>query len=125
MKMVAVFVCIVSITFYAMAAVPNQSATVTAVATGTAGCGQVAEAQVNGSFSNRALQAMGISSISMTGPKAYNSDLTGEIHKGVGSGSATVTQTGVCVVTTDASGNVSTSPSYSVSRSTIPCETGE
>ncbi|MBE6367496.1 MAG: hypothetical protein E7052_06240 [Lentisphaerae bacterium] len=109
-----------------VAAIPNKSAVVTAVSTATANCGSVASTRVNGSFTNAALQAMGISSITMSGPIVRNADLsTNPPHNGSGDGTATVTQTGVCTVTTDDSGNVSTSPVYTTSTSTDQCSNGE
>ena len=65
---------------------------------------------------------MGISSISMSGPIVFNTDLSANPpHTGKGDGEATITQTGVCKVVSDSQGNVSTTPSYTSTSSTKAC----
>lgn len=108
------------------AVVPNRQATVTLVATGSCGCGGVASTKVKGNATNGALKSMGISSVSMEGPTVYNNDLSANPpHWGGGDGSASVTQTGTCLVKSDAQGNITTFPSYVRTSNTRNCSNGE
>ncbi len=108
------------------AAVPGKRAVVTAIATSSCGCGEIASTRVDGDYTNSALVAMGISSVHMTGPEIHNEDLRkNPPHKGEGKGIATVTQTGVCEVITDSTGKVKLYPTYTPDKNTIPCEPGD
>ena len=120
--LIITFACVNAIS----AAVPNRSAVVTAVSTASAKCGAVASTRVHGNYTNNALQNMGISSISMSGPIVFNTDLSANPpHTGKGDGEATITQTGVCSVVSDSQGNVITTPSYTSTSSTKACSNGE
>ena len=106
--------------------VPNRRAVVTAISTATELCGKRAATQVKGNFTNTALQSMGVSSVYMSGPMVYNSDLVANPpHDGNGDGKATVTQTGNCEVISDNAGAITVNTTYSESTSTQPCRNGE
>lgn len=109
-----------------IAATPNSKATVTAISTNTAKCGKVAQTRVNGNYTNSALQSMGISSVSMSGPVAQNNDLSANPpHNGSGDGQATITQVGECHVTSDSTGKITVNTVYSDTKTTTQCNNGE
>ena len=90
----------------AWALVPDRTATVTALAIGTAKCGGIASAKIDGMYTNDSLKLMGLTSgIQITTDTYYNRELSGDPpHNGSGDGTAEIWVVAVCNLSTDSEG---------------------
>ena len=106
----------------AWALVPDRTATITVHVEGFAGCKNIATARVNRSYTNGAVEDMGLSGVVITTQVYENDGLTEDPpHNGSGDGVAEVAITVTCHLSTDENGILSEDTQVVVQRPTTPC----